>query len=290
MMMSTVVQGPKRVTTLTFKQKKQRGEPISVMTAYDYSTALSVEKAGIDCILVGDSVGMVVLGYENTLSVTMEDMLHHCKAVKRGASIPLLVGDMPFMSFQISPEEALRNAGRFIQEAGMDAIKLEGGMNMVSTIEKIVQAGIPVMGHLGLTPQSINQFGGFRSQGTKAISAEKIYEDAIHLEEAGCFAMVLESIPSRLAEAISRKVSIPTIGIGAGPHCDGQVLVIHDLLGLYDRGKPRFAKAYANLSQTIVEALTAYKNEVENREFPGPEHSMDMTDEEWAKFSQNLLK
>lgn len=287
--MSTFVQGPKKVTTFTFRQKKQRKEPISVMTAYDYSTAILVEKAGIDCILVGDSLGMVVLGYENTLSVTLDDIIHHCKAVKRGATLPLLVGDMPFMSFQVSPEEALRNAGRVIKEGGMDAVKVEGGSRMVETIDKIVNAGIPVMGHLGLTPQSIHQFGGFRSQGTKAVSAETIYRDAMLLEEAGCFSIVLESIPSRLAAAITQKISIPTIGIGAGVDCDGQVLVINDVLGLYDRMKPRFAKAYANMGQSILDALSAYKDEVQNHVFPAPEHSIDMTDEEWSKFSKQIL-
>jgi len=286
--MSTFIPGSKKVTTLTFKQKKQKGEPISVMTAYDYSTASLVEKSGIDCILVGDSLGMVILGYENTLSVTMEDMLHHCKAVKRGASRPLLVGDMPFMSFQVSPEEALKNAGRFLKEAGMDAIKLEGGLHMVETIRKIVQAGIPVMGHLGLTPQNIQVFGGFRSQGTKSFSARTIYDDAIRLEEAGCFSIVLESIPARLAEAISKKISIPTIGIGAGPGCDGQVLVINDILGLFDRVKPRFVKTYANLSQIIVDALGTYKKEVEERSFPGADQTIDMPDDEWAGFIETL--
>jgi 3-methyl-2-oxobutanoate hydroxymethyltransferase len=288
--MSTTIEGPKKVTTLTFRQKKQHGEPISVITAYDYSSAVLVDQSGIDCILIGDSLGMVVLGYENTLAVTMEDMLHHCKAVRRGAKRALLVADMPFMSYQVSPEEALRNAGRFLQEAGMDAVKLEGGTPRIDTIRKMTQTGIPVMGHLGLTPQSILQFGGFRSQGNRAKTARIIYEDALRLEDAGCFSMVLESIPARLAEKISSNLTIPTIGIGAGVGCDGQVLVYHDILGLFDRLKPRFAKTYANLSQVTLEALTTYKTEIENKTFPGPEHSIEMSDEEWSAFLNTLTK
>ena len=288
--MSTTLQGSKKVTTLTFRLKKQHHEPISVITAYDYSSAVLVDQSGMDCILVGDSLGMVVLGYDNTLAVTMEDMLHHCKAVRRGAVRALLVADMPFMSYQVSAEDALRNAGRFLQEAGMDAIKLEGGIPRLDAIRKIVQAGIPVMGHLGLTPQSIHQLGGFRSQGNKATSAQHIYEDALRLEDAGCFSIVLESIPGRLAEKISSKLSIPTIGIGAGAGCDGQVLVYHDLLGLFDRLKPRFVKTYTNLSQMVLEALIAYKTDIENKSFPGVEHTFEMSEEEWTAFEKALLR
>ena len=288
--MSTTTENSKKVTTLTFRQKKQQQHPISVVTAYDYSSAVLVDQSGMDSILVGDSLGMVMLGYENTLAVTMDDMLHHCKAVRRGANRPLLIGDMPFMSYQVSNSEALRNAGRFLQEAGMDAVKLEGGSPRIEAIQKIVQAGIPVMGHLGLTPQSIHQFGGFLSQGKKASSARVIYEDALRLEDAGCFSIVLESIPARLAEKISKRLTIPTIGIGAGPGCDGQVLVLHDMLGLFDRVKPRFVKHYANLSQDILKALADYKNDIENRNFPGGEHSIEMSDDEWSAFLNTISK
>jgi 3-methyl-2-oxobutanoate hydroxymethyltransferase len=228
----------KKVTTLTFRQKKERGEPITMLTAYDYPTALAMDKAGIDSILVGDSLAMVVLGYENTLPVTMEEMLHHARAVARGAKSALLVGDMPFMSYQVSVEEATRNAGCFLQQGGMDAVKLEGGRDRAGAIRSITSAGIPVMGHIGLTPQSVNQLGGFRAQGKTAITAKRLVEDALILEESGCFSIVLESVPARLAELISKKISIPTIGIGAGAGCDGQVLVAHDVLGLFDRFTP----------------------------------------------------
>src|SRR5512141_3019806 len=208
-------EGRKKVTTLAFRKKKTAGEPITMLTAYDYPTALAVDQAGVDSILVGDSLGMVVLGYENTLSVTMEDMLHHSRAVARGAQTALLIGDMPFMSYQVSVEEATRNAGRFLQQGGMDAVKLEGGRERAEAVRSIVSAGIPVMGHLGLTPQSVNQLGGFRAQGKTALAARRLVEDALILEEAGCFSLVLESVPARLAELTSKKIAIPTIGIGA---------------------------------------------------------------------------
>src|SRR5687767_5501345 len=204
----------KKVTTLTFRQKKERHELITMLTAYDYPTAMAMDKAGIDSILVGDSLAMVVLGYENTLPVTMEEMLHHCRAVARGAKTALLIGDMPFMSYQASVEEATRNAGRFLQQGGMDAVKLEGGRDRAEAIRSITSAGIPVMGHLGLTPQSVNQLGGFRAQGKTATAAKRLVEDALILEEAGCFSVVLESVPERLGDLISKKISIPTIGIG----------------------------------------------------------------------------
>lgn len=279
----TISEERKKVTVRTLAAKKRRGEPITMLTAYDYPTALAVDRAGIDVILVGDSLGMVVLGYENTLPVTMEDMLHHCKAVARGARYALLVGDMPFMSYQVSVEEAVRNAGRFLQEAGMDAVKLEGGRERVEIIRAIVQAGIPVMGHIGLTPQSVHQLGGFHAQGKTAEAARRLVEDALALEEAGVFALVLESVPDRLAALITERLSIPTIGIGAGPHCDGQVLVLHDLLGLFDRFTPRFVKQYAQLHAVIHEALLAYREDVVQRRFPGPEHSVSIKDEEWER-------
>ena len=277
----------KKVTTLTLRQKKERGEPITMLTAYDYPTALAMDQAGVDSILVGDSLGMVVLGYANTLPVTMEEMLHHCRAVSRGAQYALLIGDMPFMSYQVDVHEATRNAGRFLQQAGMEAVKLEGGRERADAVRAIVGAGIPVMGHLGLTPQSVNQFGGFRPQGKTASAATRLLEDALLLEEAGCFSLVLESVPARLAEFISHKLSIPTIGIGAGVGCDGQVLVTHDLLGLFDRFTPKFVKKYADFHGQMKRAFGEYLAEVQTRQFPAAEHSVDMVDEEWENFLRN---
>jgi len=278
----------KKVTTLTLRQKKASGELITMLTAYDYPTALAEDQAGIDTILVGDSLGMVVLGYQNTLPVTMEDMLHHCRAVARGATIALLIGDMPFMSYQVSTEQAVRNAGRFLQEGGMDAVKLEGGRERADAVRAIVGAGIPVMGHLGLTPQSVHQLGGFRPQGRTAQAARRLLEDALLLEEAGCFSLVLESVPARLAELVSKKLSIPTIGIGAGAACDGQVLVTHDLLGLFDRFTPRFVKKYADFHGEMQRAFGEYIADVQNRAFPGPEHSVEMPEEEWQALAAEL--
>lgn len=278
----------KKVTTLTFRQKKERGEPITMLTAYDYPTALAIDNAGIDSILVGDSLAMVVLGYENTLPVTMEEMLHHARAVARGAKAALLIGDMPFMSYQVSVEDAVRNAGRFIQQANMDAIKLEGGRERADAVRAIVSAGIPVMGHLGLTPQSVNQLGGFRAQGKTAAAAKRLLEDAQILEEAGAFSLVLESVPAQVGELISKKLSIPTIGIGAGLGCDGQVLVTHDLLGLFDRFTPKFVKKYANLHEVMNKAFTEYIDDVETKKFPATEHTVEMTDEEWSAFLEEI--
>lgn len=281
---STNTSQRKKVTTLTFRQKKERGEPITMLTAYDYPTAMAIDRAGIDSILVGDSLAMVVLGYENTLPVTMEEMLHHARAVARGAKSALLIGDMPFMSYQISVEEAVRNAGRFLQQGGMDAVKLEGGRERADAVRAIVGAGIPVMGHLGLTPQSVHQLGGFRAQGKNASAAKRLLEDAQILEDAGAFSLVLESVPARLAEYISKKISIPTIGIGAGLGCDGQVLVTHDLLGLFDRFTPKFVKKYANLHEAMNTAFAEYIDDVETKRFPAPEHTVEMTDDEWNEF------
>ena len=274
----------KKVTTLTFRQKKERGEAITMLTAYDYPTAMVMDKAGVDSILVGDSLAMVVLGYENTLPVTMDEMLHHARAVARGAKSALLVGDMPFMSYQVSVEDAVRNAGRFLQNGGMDAVKLEGGRERADAVRAIVRAGIPVMGHLGLTPQSVHQLGGFRAQGKTASAAKRLLEDAKILEDAGAFSLVLESVPARLAEYISKQISIPTIGIGAGAGCDGQVLVTHDLLGLFERFTPRFVKQYAKLHEEMNKAFTDYIDDVESRRFPAVEHTVEMTDEEWEEF------
>jgi len=274
-------QARKKVTTLALRRKKQRGEAITMLTAYDYPTALSIDQSGVDVILVGDSLGMVVLGYANTLPVTMDDMLHHCQAVARGARAALLIGDMPFMSYQVSSQEAVRNAGRFLQEAGMDAVKLEGGSERADVVRAIVSTGIPVMGHIGLTPQSVNQLGGFRPQGMNLEDARRLLQDAVLLQEAGCFSLVLESVPARLAELISKRLEIPTIGIGAGAGCDGQVLVTHDVLGLFDRFTPRFVKKYADLHFEMARAFAAFKADVEARSFPAQEHSVEMPDEVW---------
>lgn len=278
----------KKVTILTLRQKKERGEPISMLTAYDYPTALVMDEAGMDSILVGDSLGMVVLGYENTLPVTMEDMLHHCRAVARGAKSALLIGDMPFMSYQASVEDAVRNAGRFLQNGGMDAVKLEGGHERVDAIRAIVGAGIPMMGHLGLTPQSVHQLSGFHPQAKTALAAKRLLEDAFLLEEAGCFSIVLESVPARLAELVSKRLSIPTIGIGAGTGCDGQVLVTHDLLGLFERFTPKFVKKYADLHSEMHRAFAQYIADVQAKTFPAAEHTVEMKDEEWAELLKSL--
>jgi 3-methyl-2-oxobutanoate hydroxymethyltransferase len=264
-------------------QKHRRGEPITMLTAYDYPTARLVDAAGIDAILVGDSLAMVVLGHDNTLSVTMDEMLHHARAVARGARSALLIGDMPFMSYQADSAEAMRNAGRFLQ-AGMEAVKLEGGRAVAETVRAIVRAGIPVMGHVGLTPQSLNALGGWRVQGRSADAARTVLDDARALEDAGCFAVVLESLPERLAAHVTQQLSIPTIGIGAGNATSGQVLVLHDVLGLYDRLSPKFVKRYAELAPVIQTALEAYRQEVETRAFPTREHAYAMPEEEWQAF------
>lgn len=293
----SVIQSPasaaeerKKVTVRLVQAMKARHEPISMLTAYDYPTALIMDQAGIDIILVGDSLGMVVLGYESTIPVTMEDMIHHCKAVARGAKYALLIGDMPFMSYQVSTKEAVRNAGRFLQDAGMNAVKLEGGSERAETVRAIVNAGIPVMGHLGLTPQSIHKLGSFRPQGRDAETAYKLVEDAQILQEAGCFSLVLESIPGRLASLVSQRLDIPTLGIGAGAGCDGQVLVTHDLLGLFERFTPKFVKKYANLAGEMRRAFNEYKTEVKANTFPGPEHTVEMSDDEWQCLEEKLTR
>jgi 3-methyl-2-oxobutanoate hydroxymethyltransferase len=277
----TPVPDRKKVTTHTFREKKNRREPITMLTAYDYGTALAIDQAGIDSILVGDSLGMVVLGYETTLPVTMDDMIHHCRAVARGARYALLIGDMPFMSYQSSRKEAVRNAGRFLQEGGMDAVKLEGGQERRKAVRAIVSAGIPVMGHLGLTPQSVHQLGGFRPQARSSDAAVRLVEDAQILQEAGCFSIVLESIPARLGEVVSRRLEIPTIGIGAGAGCDGQVLVTHDMLGLFERFTPKFVKQYALLHEVMGKAFREFRSDVSEGIFPAPEHTVEMNDEAW---------
>jgi 3-methyl-2-oxobutanoate hydroxymethyltransferase len=258
---------------------------LSMLTAYDYPTALWADQSGVDMLLVGDSLAMVVLGHEDTLSVGMTEMLHHTSAVARGAKRALVVGDMPFMSYQISVEEALYNASLFLKEAKAQAVKLEGGRRVAPQVKAMVEAGIPVQGHLGLTPQSAAQFGGFKVQAKTAEAAKVLIEDAQVLTEAGCFSIVLEGIPSPVAAMVTEAIPIPTIGIGAGPDCDGQVLVIHDVLGLYDRFVPKFVKKYAQLGMAMKEALTKYCEEVANGTFPGPEHEFSMTEQEAKKLS-----
>jgi len=252
---------------------KRRGELIAVATAYDFPTARIADQAGVEVLLVGDSLGTVVLGYESTLPVTMADMLHHVKAVTRARPRALVVADMPFMSYQASIEEAVRNAGRFVQEGGADAVKLEGGARVAGAVRRIVEIGIPVMGHLGLTPQSVLGFGGYRVQGRDAAEAERLLGEARLLEECGCFSMVLEGIPASLGEAVSRAVGIPTIGIGAGPACDGQVLVSHDLLGLTQGHVPKFVRRYADLSGTMRDAFERYVADIKARRFPTEKES-----------------
>jgi len=256
---------------------------LTMLTAYDFPTARWVDQCGVDMILVGDSLAMVVLGHEDTLAVGMEEMIHHSKAVSRAAQRSLVIGDMPFLSYQVSIEQAVLNAGRFLKEGRAQAIKLEGGARVVAQVRAIVSAGIPVQGHIGLTPQSAAQLGGFKVQGKTAEAAKALIEDAQALADAGCFSLVLEAIPAPIAARITEAVPIPTIGIGAGPECDGQVLVIHDLLGLFDRFTPKFVKRYARLEENIREALTRFREEVEKGVFPGPEHSFGMPEEEANK-------
>jgi 3-methyl-2-oxobutanoate hydroxymethyltransferase len=262
-----------RKTTADIKKMKEHKEKITMLTAYDYGISSILDKCGVDMILVGDSLGMVVLGYETTLPVTMEDMLHHTKAVARGAHQALIITDMPFMSYQTSPQLALANAGRFLQEADAQAVKLEGGKEQAETVYKITSSGIPVMAHLGLTPQSIHQIGGYKVQGKNEDAAEKMMTDAKILEEAGAFSLVLECIPENLAREITNALTIPTIGIGAGVHCDGQVLVINDMLGIYERLTPKHVKKYANLNSDIKKAVNTYITEVKNSSFPDSSHS-----------------
>lgn len=263
---------------------------LTELTAYDYPTALFVDQSGIDMILVGDSLAMVVLGQEDTLSVDMEVMIHHTRAVARAVRRALVIGDMPFLSYQVSVELAVLNAGRFLKEGRAQAVKLEGGRRVVRQVEAIVAAGIPVQGHIGLTPQSSAQLGGFRVQGKTAEAAKSLIEDAQALAEAGCFSIVLEAIPTPIAARITESIPVPTIGIGAGPHCDGQVLVVHDVLGLFDRFLPRFVKRYADLGGSIREALRRYKEEVEGGVFPGPEHTFAMAEAEMEKLEEDSAK
>ncbi len=273
----------KKLTVLDIKARKKDGAKISMLTSYDYPWALLVDQGGIDIILVGDSLGMVVLGYPDTVSVTMDEMIHHTKAVTRVVKHALVVGDMPFGSYNVSTEKAIENANRFMKEGRADCVKLEGGRTMASVVGAIVNAGIPVQGHIGLTPQTASALGGFKVQGKDADAARALIDDAKALEDAGCFSLVLEAIPSPIAKMVTEAVSIPTIGIGAGADCDGQVLVIHDMVGLFDRFTPKFVKQYAKISGTIAAAIAEFKSEVENGNFPEEKHSFTMKAEELEK-------
>ena len=272
-----------KVTVMDVKKAKQDGRKLVMMTAYDYPFGLLADEAGVDIVLVGDSLGMVVMGLDGTVAVTMEHMIHHIKAVVRGCKGPLIVGDMPFMSYNISVEEAVRNAGRLMKEGGCDVVKLEGGVDFAPTVAAIVKAGIPVQGHIGLTPQTASALGGFKMQGKDAAAARRIIEDAKALEEAGAFSMILEAVPAPLGKLVAESVNVPVIGIGAGVDVDGQVLVTHDMVGLFDKFIPKFVKQYTKIRPIILEALSAYKKEVQEASFPAPEHSFKMPEETLAQ-------
>ena len=269
----------KKVTVLDLPRKRDKGERITMLTAFDYATGKLADEAGIDVLLVGDSLGMVILGRQHTVSVTMEEVLHHCEGVAAGAKNPLLVGDMPFLSYQVDEKEAIRNAGRFLKEGRMDVVKVEGGTEIAPTVKAIVDAGIPVMGHIGLTPQHVSKFGGYRVQGKDVASAKALIEDALALEDAGLFCLSLEAVPAPVSKLITERVHIPTIGIGSGPHCDGQTLLIYDLVGLFDRFVPKYVKQYAKIWPIMLEAVQTYRSEVLEGTFPDADHSYGMPEE-----------
>ncbi len=277
----------KKITILDLQKRRDIGKPIAMVTAYDYPSAILAEQAEVDMILVGDTLGMVVHGFESTVSVTMDMMVMHCAAVTRAGSAAFVVGDMPFGSYEISREEAVRHAVRLVREGGVDAVKLEGGIEMIDTVAAIVRAGIPVHGHIGLTPQSATQLGGFLLQGKTANSAQKLLDDALALQKAGCFAVVLEAVPDRVAKMITDNLNIPTIGIGAGVDCSGQVLVWHDMLGLFDRFQPKFVKQFEDVGQMIVNGLSQYVNEVHQSIFPTATHSFKIKEKEWQALVKN---
>jgi len=266
----------KKLTIQELQGMKRQGRKIRMITAYDYPMATLVDQSPMEMILVGDSLGMVVLGYESTVPVTMEEMIHHTRAVMRGAHNTFVVADLPFMSYQVSVPEAIRNAGRLLKEGGADAVKLEGGESMLPVVRAMVSAGIPVMGHLGLTPQTATMLGGLKAQARDAAAARTLLKDARLLVESGVFSLVLEAIPAQLGELVTKELSVPTIGIGAGPGCDGQVLVLYDMLGLFQRFLPKFVKRYANLGESIATALEQYCQEVESEAFPAAEHCFNM--------------
>lgn len=270
-------------TAAGFKQQKENGEKITMLTAYDYCTAKLMDGAGINGLLVGDSLGMVMLGYEDTISVTMEDMIHHTAAVARGAENALIVADMPFMSYQTSVYDAVYNAGRLMKEGRCQAVKLEGGLSVCPQIRAITEASVPVMAHIGLTPQSVNAFGGFKVQGKTEEAARRLLQEAKAVEEAGAFAVVLECVPAKLSALISKEISIPTIGIGAGAGCDGQILVYQDMLAMYSDFTPKFVKKYADIGKAMQEGIAAYIDEVRKGAFPAPEHEFKISDQVMEK-------
>ncbi len=270
-------------TVMTFKQAKDQGNKLSMLTAYDYSMAKIIDESSVNGILIGDSLGMVIKGEEDTLAVTVEEIIYHTKAVKKGAKNALIVSDMPFLSYHVSVEQAVLNAGRIIKEGGANAVKLEGGAEFLPQIKAIVAAQIPVMGHLGLTPQSVNAFGGFKVQGKNELAAKKLIEDAVLLEKAGVFSIVLEGIPEKVAQLITKEISIPTIGIGAGRHCDGQILVYQDMLGMFNDFVPKFVKQYANIGEIMKNAISSYVNEVQEGIFPEEKHAFKIDESELKK-------
>lgn len=270
-------------TVLTFKKAKKERKKISMLTAYDYSMAKIIDESGVNGILIGDSLGMVIKGDEDTLSVTVDEIIYHTKAVKKGAKNALIVSDLPFLSYHVSIEDAVLNAGRMLKEGGANAVKLEGGANVIEQIKAIVNAQIPVMGHLGLTPQSVNAFGGFKVQGKSEETAKQLIDDAVALEKAGVFSIVLEGIPAKVAALITQTVSIPTIGIGAGKECDGQILVYQDMLGMFDNFVPKFVKQYASVGKIMKEAITSYINEVANESFPEEKHTFKIDESQLEK-------
>jgi 3-methyl-2-oxobutanoate hydroxymethyltransferase len=275
-----------KVTVLDIKKAKEEGRKLVMVTAYDYPFGLLAAEAGVDIVLVGDSLGMVVMGLDSTVEVTMDHMVHHTRAVVRGCKGPLIVGDMPFMSYNITVAEAIRNAGRLMKEGGCDVVKLEGGVDFAPTVEAIVKAGIPVQGHIGLTPQTATSLGGFKMQGKDARAAMCIIEDAKALESAGVFSIILEAVPAPLGKLVAESVGVPVIGIGAGPDVDGQVLVTHDMIGLFDKFVPKFVKQFTQIRPTILEAMKSYKQEVQAAQFPGPEHSFKMSEETLAELKK----
>ena len=280
----------KKVTILDVQQAKEENRKLTMMTAYDYPFGLLADEAGIDIVLVGDSLGMVVMGLEGTVEVNMEHMIHHIRAVARGCKNPFIVGDMPFMSYNTSIREAIINAGRLLKEGGCESIKLEGGVDFAPTIEAIVKAGIPVQGHIGLTPQTASALGGFKMQGRDAAAAKQIIDDAKALEGAGVFSMILEAVPAPLGKLVAEAVKVPVIGIGAGPDVDGQVLVTHDMIGLFDKFVPKFVKQYTNIRKVILDALSEYKQEVLDVKFPAPEHSFKMPAEALEQLKKLIEK
>jgi len=280
--------GTKKITIQDIKQAKKDNRKLVMVTAYDYPFGLMADEAGVDIVLVGDSLGMVVMGLDGTVAVTMEHMIHHIKAVVRGCKSPVIVGDMPFMSYNTSVREAIINAGRLMKEGGCDVVKLEGGVDFAPTVEGIVKAGIPVQGHIGLTPQTASALGGFKMQGKDAEAAKRIVDDARALEDAGVFSMILEAVPAPLGEIVAEAVSVPVIGIGAGSKVDGQVLVTHDMIGLFDKFVPKFVKQYTKIRPIIIDAMKAYKEEVISQAFPAAEHSFSMPDKALEELKKNI--